>query len=97
MNAVCKNDLIRTSPYCLCDCLLLFFHTSGAIHRERRHFLRGALKELFTVLEDEPGLLGPKVKEPEFWSLTVTNNKKQANSSTSWTVFHCMVLKMHQF
>ncbi|KAG7244800.1 hypothetical protein INR49_029819 [Caranx melampygus] len=32
----------------------------GAMHRERRSFLRGALKELFNVLEDEPGLLGPK-------------------------------------
>ncbi|KAM4613658.1 nck-associated protein 1-like [Polymixia lowei] len=33
---------------------------SGAVHKERRHYLRGALKELFKVLEDEPGLLGPK-------------------------------------
>ncbi|XP_039654666.1 nck-associated protein 1-like isoform X2 [Perca fluviatilis] len=33
---------------------------SGAMHRERRHFLRGAMKELFKILEDEPGLLGPK-------------------------------------
>ncbi|XP_028262239.1 nck-associated protein 1-like [Parambassis ranga] len=33
---------------------------SGAMHRERRNFLRGAIKELFKVLEDEPGLLGPK-------------------------------------
>uniref|UniRef100_A0A3B5B3D4 NCK associated protein 1 like n=1 Tax=Stegastes partitus TaxID=144197 RepID=A0A3B5B3D4_9TELE len=33
---------------------------SGAMHRERRQFLRGAMKELFKVLEDEPGLLGPK-------------------------------------
>lgn len=33
---------------------------SGALHRERRQFLRGALKELYNVLEDEPGLLGPK-------------------------------------
>uniref|UniRef100_UPI0037E846CE nck-associated protein 1-like n=1 Tax=Semicossyphus pulcher TaxID=241346 RepID=UPI0037E846CE len=32
----------------------------GALHRERRQFLRGALKEFFKVLEDEPGLLGPK-------------------------------------
>uniref|UniRef100_A0A1A8A7T0 NCK-associated protein 1-like n=1 Tax=Nothobranchius furzeri TaxID=105023 RepID=A0A1A8A7T0_NOTFU len=32
----------------------------GAMHRERRNFLRGALKELCKVLEDEPGLLGPK-------------------------------------
>lgn len=36
--------------------------TRGALHRERRQFLRGALKELFNVLEDEPGLLGPKVE-----------------------------------
>uniref|UniRef100_A0A8C2X697 NCK associated protein 1 like n=1 Tax=Cyclopterus lumpus TaxID=8103 RepID=A0A8C2X697_CYCLU len=33
---------------------------SGAMHRERRQFLRGAMMELFKVLEDEPGLLGPK-------------------------------------
>ncbi|XP_049894986.1 nck-associated protein 1-like [Epinephelus moara] len=33
---------------------------SGALHRERRQFLRGALRELYKVLEDEPGLLGPK-------------------------------------
>ncbi|KAM9859039.1 nck-associated protein 1-like [Aulostomus maculatus] len=33
---------------------------SGAMHRERRQFLRGALMELYTILEDEPGLLGPK-------------------------------------
>uniref|UniRef100_A0A8D3E9V0 Nck-associated protein 1-like n=1 Tax=Scophthalmus maximus TaxID=52904 RepID=A0A8D3E9V0_SCOMX len=32
----------------------------GAMHRERRQFLRGVLKELFKILEDEPGLLGPK-------------------------------------
>uniref|UniRef100_A0A3P9MIA7 NCK associated protein 1 like n=1 Tax=Oryzias latipes TaxID=8090 RepID=A0A3P9MIA7_ORYLA len=32
----------------------------GAMHRERRKFLRGALKELSQVLADEPGLLGPK-------------------------------------
>ncbi|XP_060766353.1 nck-associated protein 1-like isoform X2 [Neoarius graeffei] len=33
----------------------------GAIHREKRHFLRNALKELTKVLEDQPALLGPKV------------------------------------
>ncbi|KAJ8259524.1 hypothetical protein GJAV_G00170310, partial [Gymnothorax javanicus] len=32
----------------------------GALHRDRRQFLRGALKELYKVLEDAPGLLGPK-------------------------------------
>uniref|UniRef100_A0A8P4GKQ8 Nck-associated protein 1 n=1 Tax=Dicentrarchus labrax TaxID=13489 RepID=A0A8P4GKQ8_DICLA len=32
----------------------------GSMHRERRKFLRSALKELATVLADQPGLLGPK-------------------------------------
>ncbi|KAK3512968.1 hypothetical protein QTP70_033400 [Hemibagrus guttatus] len=32
----------------------------GPIHREKRHFLRNALKELTKVLEDQPALLGPK-------------------------------------
>uniref|UniRef100_I3JCF1 NCK associated protein 1 like n=1 Tax=Oreochromis niloticus TaxID=8128 RepID=I3JCF1_ORENI len=44
------------------ECLTCAYFSldSGAMHRERRHFLRGALKELCKVLEDEPGLLGPK-------------------------------------
>ncbi|MEQ2199546.1 Nck-associated protein 1, partial [Xenoophorus captivus] len=33
----------------------------GSMHRERRKFLRSALKELATVLADQPGLLGPKI------------------------------------
>uniref|UniRef100_A0A4W5NB61 Nck-associated protein 1 n=1 Tax=Hucho hucho TaxID=62062 RepID=A0A4W5NB61_9TELE len=33
---------------------------AGLMHRERRKFLRSALKELATVLSDQPGLLGPK-------------------------------------
>uniref|UniRef100_A0AAZ3QM88 Nck-associated protein 1 n=1 Tax=Oncorhynchus tshawytscha TaxID=74940 RepID=A0AAZ3QM88_ONCTS len=33
---------------------------AGTMHRERRKFLRSALKELATVLSDQPGLLGPK-------------------------------------
>lgn len=37
------------------------FPYSGSMHRERRKFLRSALKELATVLSDQPGLLGPKV------------------------------------
>lgn len=32
----------------------------GYIHRERRKFLRTALKELGLILTDQPGLLGPK-------------------------------------
>uniref|UniRef100_A0A8C6GYU0 NCK associated protein 1 like n=1 Tax=Mus spicilegus TaxID=10103 RepID=A0A8C6GYU0_MUSSI len=33
---------------------------SGQFHCQRRQFLRTAVKELETVLNDEPGLLGPK-------------------------------------
>ncbi|KAM4644108.1 LOW QUALITY PROTEIN: nck-associated protein 1-like [Amazona ochrocephala] len=33
---------------------------SGALHRGRRLFLVGAMRELEAVLSDEPGLLGPK-------------------------------------
>ncbi|XP_062453462.1 nck-associated protein 1-like [Rhea pennata] len=33
---------------------------SGALHRGRRAFLRGALRELEALLADQPGLLGPK-------------------------------------
>lgn len=39
------------------------FPYSGSMHRERRKFLRSALKELATVLSDQPGLLGPKVTD----------------------------------
>uniref|UniRef100_UPI00398F0427 nck-associated protein 1-like n=1 Tax=Pristiophorus japonicus TaxID=55135 RepID=UPI00398F0427 len=34
---------------------------SGSVHREKRHFLRSAVRELSTILTEEPGLLGPKV------------------------------------
>lgn len=30
-------------------------------HRERRKYLRSALKELALILTDQPGLLGPKI------------------------------------
>lgn len=40
---------------------LLFL--SGQFHCQRRQFLRMAVKELETVLTDEPGLLGPKVRK----------------------------------
>ncbi|KAK2861910.1 hypothetical protein Q5P01_001443 [Channa striata] len=42
------------------ECREYVMVNSGAMHRERRQFLRGAMKELFKVLDDEPGLLGPK-------------------------------------
>lgn len=34
---------------------------SGQLHRNRRAFLRGAVRELEALLADQPGLLGPKV------------------------------------
>ncbi|KAF4010165.1 hypothetical protein G4228_001643 [Cervus hanglu yarkandensis] len=38
---------------------------SGQFHSQRRQFLRIAVKEMETVLTDEPGLLGPKARERE--------------------------------
>ena len=38
----------------------LHMFSSPHIHREKRKFLRTALKELATVFTDQPGLLGPK-------------------------------------
>ncbi|MFH4983098.1 hypothetical protein AB6A40_009807 [Gnathostoma spinigerum] len=35
--------------------------TSLVVHRERRRFLRGALRELALLISDQPGLLGPKI------------------------------------
>lgn len=48
---------------CVFRCSDSFFLllSRGTMHRERRKFLRSALKELATVLADQPGLLGPKV------------------------------------
>ncbi len=36
-------------------------YCSPQLHREKRKFLRSALKELALVFTDQPGLLGPKV------------------------------------
>ncbi|KAL7078798.1 hypothetical protein ACQ4LE_002746 [Meloidogyne hapla] len=40
---------------------ILAIQTCGHLHAHRRHFLRMALKELYLLLVDEPGLLGPKI------------------------------------
>ena len=40
---------------------LFFLYCSGPFHRERRRYLRTALSELYLLLSDSPGLLGPKV------------------------------------
>lgn len=41
--------------------MFLYTHYSVYRHRERRKYLRTALKELAMILTDQPGLLGPKV------------------------------------
>ncbi|XP_067287346.1 nck-associated protein 1-like [Pseudorasbora parva] len=45
-------DIKECKEYVIANC--------GAVRREKRSFLRNALKELTKVLEDEPALLGPK-------------------------------------
>jgi len=40
---------------------IIIFNFRPLRHRERRKFLRTALKELALILTDQPGLLGPKV------------------------------------
>ncbi|KAM5181185.1 nck-associated protein 1-like [Mantella aurantiaca] len=42
------------------ECKEHFMTHCGQFHRARRAFLRSAVKELETILSDEPGLLGPK-------------------------------------
>lgn len=42
------------------DCYNTALTTAAANHRERRKFLRTALKELVMICSDQPGLLGPK-------------------------------------
>ncbi|XP_067834695.1 nck-associated protein 1-like, partial [Heptranchias perlo] len=54
---------------------------SGAVHRERRHFLRSAVKELSIVLAEEPGLLGPK-------ALFVFMALSFSRDEVSWLVRH---------
>lgn len=44
------------------NCFVLFcFICRGPVHKERRNYLRTALKEMSLILSDQPGLLGPKV------------------------------------
>ena len=47
--------------YCEIVVKQCFIFFSGPFHRERRRYLRVALNELYQLLSDSPGLLGPKV------------------------------------
>ncbi len=51
------------------------------IHRERRKFLRTALKELCLILSDQPGLLGPKI-------LFVWMGMSFARDEVAWLLRH---------
>lgn len=42
------------------DCYNHAVQKAALMHRERRKFLRTALKELALIMTDQPGLLGPK-------------------------------------
>ena len=42
------------------ECYNIAVANAAANHRERRKFLRTALKELVLICSDQPGLLGPK-------------------------------------
>ncbi|KAL4225584.1 Nck-associated protein 1 [Mactra antiquata] len=55
--------------------------TSPALHRERRKFLRTALKELTLIYTDQPGLLGPK-------ALFVLQGLSMAQNEVHWLLRH---------
>lgn len=59
----------------------LSFDFSGHVHRERRKFLRTALKELGLILSDQPGLLGPKI-------LLVFMGLSFARDEVAWLLRH---------
>uniref|UniRef100_A0A4W5PS31 NCK associated protein 1 like n=1 Tax=Hucho hucho TaxID=62062 RepID=A0A4W5PS31_9TELE len=74
-------------------------YASGAMHRERRGFLRNALKELVKVLEDEPGLLGPKVlfvfmalsfsRDEVLWLVRYSENIPKTKTPEDYTQNNC--------
>ncbi|ELU15795.1 hypothetical protein CAPTEDRAFT_228503 [Capitella teleta] len=68
--------------------------TSPQIHREKRKFLRAALKELAIVFTDQPGLLGPKAlyvfmalslaRDEFLWLLRHYDNPPPKKISVRW-------------
>jgi NCK-associated protein 1 len=63
------------------ECQNQAYLNAGRVHRERRKFLRVALKELSQVLTDQPGLLGPK-------ALTVFAALSFAKDEVNWLLKH---------
>ncbi|KAG1685800.1 Membrane-associated protein Hem [Nymphon striatum] len=64
------------------DCCNHALQNSSTAHRERRKFLRTALKELAMILTDQPGLLGPK-------ALFVFMGLSFARDEVHWLLRHC--------
>lgn len=64
------------------DCYAIALQQAAHAHRERRKFLRSALKELGLVLTDQPGLLGPK-------ALYVFMGLSFARDEVLWLLRHC--------
>ncbi|GJQ81682.1 putative membrane-associated protein [Trypoxylus dichotomus] len=72
------------------ECYTLAVQKAGYKHRERRKFLRTALKELGLILTDQPGLLGPKAlmvfmglcyaRDEVLWLLRHNDNPPQQKS-----------------
>ncbi|XP_025843532.2 nck-associated protein 1-like [Vulpes vulpes] len=68
---------------------------SGQFHCQRRQFLRMAVKELETVLTDEPGLLGPKalyvfmalsfIRDEVTWLVRHTENVTKTKTPEDYT------------
>ncbi|XP_014204740.1 membrane-associated protein Hem [Copidosoma floridanum] len=63
------------------ECYTQALHKASYKHRERRKFLRTALKELGLILTDQPGLLGPKV-------LLVLMGLSHARDEIFWLLRH---------
>ncbi|KFM78035.1 Nck-associated protein 1, partial [Stegodyphus mimosarum] len=71
------------------DCFNYAIQNACLVHRERRKFLRTALKELGLILADQPGLFGPKV-------LFVFMGLSFARDEVHWLLRHCENLPQRQ-
>ncbi|XP_054709412.1 membrane-associated protein Hem-like [Uloborus diversus] len=71
------------------ECYNYAIQNACLLHRERRKFLRTALKELSLILADEPGLFGPK-------ALFVLMGLSFARDEVHWLLRHCENLPQRQ-
>ena len=68
----------------------MFVRYRAHIHREKRKFLRTALKELAIVFTDQPGLLGPKVLLTVWWWFHFATAVVAVDSSHTWLSHHLL-------